>query len=178
MKLINNNLKKAGYFNSLLILICIVLNIINIFNVPIYIKIDSIVCIIALIFGLFYSLNGYIKNAAKYYKAFIFMFLISSVFSFIASISGGDNNYLIVASNVAILLSIVILAFVKDLGEKKSNSFAITILLLNAVKICAVIITKSLSLAVRIHLSNFVLACILCVFVSAKYKDKESRGAK
>ena len=176
MKIINDNLKKAGYFNAILITIAIILKVINFPKVPFYIKIDSAICIIALIFGLFYSLNGYKKDAAKYYKAFMFIFLVSCLFSFIASISGGDTNIFIIITNVVILLSSFILTFIKDLGEKKSNILALSILLLNVFKILIVVFTKSISLAFRVHFSNLILACILFVFVSAKYKDKESRG--
>ena len=177
MKLINENLKKAGYFNALLIVIGIVLKALSFLNNPIYIQIDAVVCIIAMVFGLFYSLNGYKKDAAKYYKAFMYLYLFSSLFSFIASISGDKTNIIIVITNVVILLSAAALAFAKDLGESKSNTLSLVILALNIVKMFVVISTTGVSLAVTLHFSNLVLACILCVFVSAKYADKQSRGA-
>ena len=178
MKLINDNLKKTGIFNSILIVIAIVLKVINFSSFPIYIKIDSVVCLFALVFGLFYSLNSYQKDAAKYYKAFMCLYFISSLLSFIASISGGDTNLLIIIANVAILISVFVLAFVKDLGEKKSNGFALTIFALNIIKMLIVVVTKTVLLAIKVHFSNLILACIICMFVSAKYKDKEIRGTK
>ena len=177
MKFINDNLKKAGYFNAALIIVAIVFRLYFIGIFPTAIKIDSIICTIALIFGLFYSFNGYKKDAAKYYKAFMYLYLFSSLFSFIASISGDKTNIIIVITNVVILLSAAALAFAKDLGESKSNTLSLVILALNIVKMFVVISTTGVSLAVTLHFSNLVLACILCVFVSAKYADKQSRGA-
>ena len=177
MKLINDNLKKTGYFNAALIVIAIIMKLITLKDVSTLVKVDSIVCIIALVFGLFYSLNGYKKDAAKYYKSFMYLFFVSSVLSLlvpsIAPLSG-KTNYFIASINVIILVLVFLLAFIKDLGVNKSTNISMLILILNIVKLFYnVQITVFL-----LGFSNLVLACILCVFVSAKYADKEARGAK
>lgn len=174
MKFINENLKKAGYFNAVLIVLAIVLRLRLSAEAAIIIKIDSIVTVIALVFGLIYALNGYKKESAKYYKGFMCLYLISSAVSILspalAPLPGASNNVLTVINGIIFVL-IAILAFVKDLGVNKSTTIAASILLLNVVKLF-------LSNKISIHgiFANFVLACVMCVFVTAKYRDKESRG--
>lgn len=175
MKFINDNLKKAGYFNAALIIIAIVFRLYFIGIFPTAIKIDSIICTIALIFGLFYSFNGYKKDAAKYYKGFMYLYIISSLFSLVASILG-DGNLLVIVANTIVLVLVSMLAFVKDFGETKSNGAALVILAISIFKLCLVA-TKTIP-HISVAFANLILACILCVFVSAKYADKETRGTR
>ena len=181
MKLLSDNLKKAGYFNAILIVIAIVFRLCFIGSFPTAIMIDSIVCTIALIFGLFYSLSGYKKDAAKYYKAFMYLYLVSSLLSFIASIASvlvEDKSTVLIVANAVVLVAVFILAFIKDLGAKKSIVLALAILVISVVKMCFVVLTTTALSLISIHFANLMLACILCVFVAAKYADKKSRGAK
>ena len=179
MKLINDNLKKAGYFNAFLTVIAIVLRIFQIVSAPIYVKIEAVICIIALVFGLFYSLNGYKKDAAKYYKAFIYLYLISSLFALIGPIFAilGERNILMIISRALVFIAMLVLAFVKDLGENKSSKLALAIFVINVATLCYGVTSKAIPFIIM-HLGNVALSCILCVFVSAKYTDKASRGAK
>ena len=176
MKLINDNLKKAGYFNAFLTVIAIVLRIFQIVSAPIYVKIEAVICIIALVFGLFYSLNGYKKDAAKYYKAFIYLYLISSLFALIGPILG-ERNILMIISRALVFIAVFVLAFIKDLGENKSSKLALAIFVINVATLCYGVTSKAISFIIM-HLGNVMLSCILCVFISAKYADKASRGAK
>lgn len=174
MKLLSNNLKKAGYFNSVLIIVAIVLRILSLGNLPIFVTIDSIICIAALVFGLFYSLNGYKKDAAKYYKGFMYLYFVSCIFSFLVPIFR-DKDVLTMISNAIVLVAAFILAFVKDLGEKKSTYLSLTVLLFSVIKFFYKI-TNNITFSAKF--GNLILAIILCVFVAAKYADKEARGAK
>ena len=181
MKFINNNLKTVGYINAVLIIFALVLRLVSFASIPTFGKVESIICIIALIFGLIYSLNGYKKDASKYYKAFMYLYLLSTVITLILSLFVAINELrkygiLVVIANVVILISETILAFAKDLGEKKSNGLALAILAISIFKLCFVT-TKTIS-HISIAFDNLILAIILCVFVSAKYADKASRGAK
>ena len=180
MKLINDNLKKTGYFNAVLIVIALVLRLVTFVSIPTLGKIESIICIVALLYGLIYSLNGYKKDASKYYKTFMYLYLLSTVITLILTFFVAINELrkygiLVIIANVVILLSLTILAFAKDLGEKKSNGLALVILGASIFKLC--IVTKTISY-ISIAFDNLMLACILCVFVSAKYTEKTSRGAK
>ena len=73
------------------------------------------------------------------------------------------------------------LAIVKNLGEKKSNYLALLVLALSIFKLIFDVAIIGLSMGlpnISAGFSNIMLACILCVFVAAKYADKKSRGAK
>ena len=184
MKLLSNNLKKAGYFNAALIVIAIVLRLISIVVVPTIIKIDAVLCIAALVYGFLYALNGYKKDVAKYYKSFMYLYLISSVLSLGTSLSLaiadlGNFGILMIVSNIIIVISIFVLAFVKDFGEKKSNTLSLLVLSLNVFKLLSDISIKGITTPIiSAGFGNLILACVLCVFVAAKYADKKSRGAK
>ena len=186
MKLINENFKKAGYFNTALIIIAIVLRLISFVNSRAITKIDCIVCIGALVYGLIYALNGYKKDAAKYYKTFMYLYLLSNTISFIIALTSaiseiGNLGVLMIVVNGIILLSVCSLTFIEDIGESKSNIFALSILLLNILKLVidiAIIGTTITTPHTSAWFANIVLACVLCVFVSAKYADKASRGSK
>lgn len=178
MKLINDNLKKAGYFNTILIIGAIGVKVYSLTKVNTFVKIDSIVCIFALVFGLIYSLNGYKKDVAKYYKIFMYLYLVSSVLSLMAPLVEPiltTINIFVVTINVALLILVFALAFIKDLGVNKSTNIAMVILLLNIIKLLYNVANK---ITIPSGFANLVLPCISCVLVSAKYKDKESRGAK
>ena len=178
MKLINDNLKKAGYFNAALIVIAIIMKLVTFFNVPTLVKIDSVLCVAALVFGLFYSLNGYKKDAAKYYKGFMYLYFASNIISLLVPLLAPmfeKVNYFIVSINAIILILAFILTFIKDLGVNKSTILSMLILLLNVIKLFYNVANKT---TIQAGFSNLILACILCVFVSAKYADKASRGAK
>ena len=178
MKFINDNLKKAGYFNVVLIIAAIIAKLATIKKVSMLVNIDSIVCIIALVFGLFYSLSGYKKDSAKYYKVFMYLYFASNILSLMVPLLAPKFetvNYFIASINAVILVLVFILTFINDLGVNKSTNLSMLILLLNIIKLFYDVSNKT---TMQSGFSNLILACILCVFVSAKYADKASRGAK
>ena len=178
MKFINDNLKKAGYFNATLIIVSIIVKLITIKEVPTLVKIDSTLCIIALVFGLFYSLSGYKKDAAKYYKVFMYLYFVSNILSLASQLIApmfGKKDFFVVSINAIVLILVFVLTFIKDLGVNKSTNISLIILLLSVIKLFYDVANKT---TIPSEFVNLILACILCVFVSAKYKDKESRGVK
>ena len=180
MKLINDNLKKTGIFNSVLIVAAIILRVINIANSPIPMMIDSAVCVLALVFGFLYFLNGYKKEAAKYYKIFMCLYAVGSLISFAAPlISFGLGNYnLENVINFTVFVCACLLAFVSDFGKNNSNTTICIVLVLTGIKLINDLLNGTI---VNVHFasfSNFVQAVIACTLVSHKYIDKESRGAK
>lgn len=82
MKLININLKTVGIVNSILLVAAIVLRVINITEMPTIRIIDLAICVVALLSGLVYSINGYKKDVAKYYKVFMYLYVVSNVIIF------------------------------------------------------------------------------------------------
>lgn len=177
MKLINENIRKAGYFNAALIAIAIVLKAICIGIGTSLSKVDSIICILALMFGLLYSLNGYKKDAAKNYKAFMYLYFISNAFALTAPLAI-EVDALILVSNIIMFVLVFILTFIQNLGVKKSTNVSMVILIITIIKFLYAVVKLGDSLSIYSGFSSLALSCVLCVFVSAKYKDKASRGTK
>lgn len=183
MKLINMNLKKTGIFNSILIVIALVLRVKNIVGMSTVRIIDTIVCAIGLIFGLLYCLNGYKKDAAKYYRVFMYLYALDSLISFIVSLTLYEFNSMAMINiihgiNISILVCACLLAFVKDFGEYNTKTVACIILVLNAIKFFSDLTSGALEVINYASLTNLVQAIIVYVLVSHKYIDKESRGVK
>ena len=176
MKFVNKHLKEAGYFNTALIAIAIILRIINFPSDQVLTKIDSIVCIAALIFGLVYSFNGYKKDAAKYYKIFMYLYLLSSLVAVSTYFEG--TKLIIFISNIIVSICLFVLAFAKDIGKEKSNFCALLTLALSLAKLLFALQGPTNMAGISAEFASVALACVLCVFVSAKYKDKEARGSK
>ena len=183
MKLINDNLKKTGIVNSILIVIALVLRVKNIGKMSGIAIVDAIVCAAGLVFGLLYCLNGYKKDVAKYYKGFMYLYVLDSIISFVAILTlfGFDStngiNY-VHAIHITILICACLLAFVKDFGEQNSKTAAFIILVLNGIKLFNDILSGALAKVDYASLAIFVQAIIVYVLVSHKYADKASRGAK
>lgn len=188
MKRINENLKIVGIVNSIFSVIAIVFRLFQ-FNLDLGLltNLDTFVCIIALLFGIFYSLSGYKKEDAKYFKAFMVLCFISSIFSLLTPIylNIKENGAFVLnqrlienISNIVIVICSFILAFSKDLGMDKSNNAAYVILLLSIIKLVACKLGNRPLAGIAACVSNLILAIIIVVFVSAKYLDKASRGSK
>lgn len=186
MKLLNENLKTAGIINTITIGFVIFLRL-SLFNqYSMLNKIETIICCIALLYGVYYSLGGYKKNAASYYKAFMVMYLISSIFSLISNIEkliqenilGFNLKTIIGFSSVLIIICLFVLSFVKDLKKTKSTIISYLLLIINVVKLVFSLIYSNSIIYIASDVSNLLLAIILCVFVSVKYIDKENRGTE
>ncbi|MDO4940166.1 MAG: hypothetical protein Q4E33_00565 [Erysipelotrichaceae bacterium] len=186
MELINKNLKKVGIVNSISIAVAICLRLFQLKDTHLIANIDGVVCILTLLFGIFYSLSGYKKDAAKYFKIFTLLFLASSIVTVACGIdlimaNEGpiitNQGYSLVASSLAIVFCAAIIAFGKDLGKKKSSNLSYIIMVADVVKLLHSLFIKNETFIATDFL-NLVLAIILLVFISAKYADKASRGAK
>ena len=185
MKLINENLKKTGIVNSILIVIALVLEASAIKGLPLFGVIDKVVSVVGLICGLLYSIKGYKKNAARYYKWFMYLFALRSLISFAISVflvgfKASDLISLIHAINFAIFVCAFMLAFIKDFGEHNSKTAATIILVLSGIRLFGDVTSMLLFDAnyVNVTAAIFVEAIIINVLVSQKYIDKASRGAK
>ena len=186
MNFVIKNIKKVGIFNSILLALSIILMIVYFFNIEytlVYFIYD-ILCFASIISALIYATKGYKKDAAKYYKAFFFLYALYTLFSTVAAVySTLTRDYEKVFTN-EILLGLVaidafVLAFGKDLGKKKSIGFACAMLILQLISSFRVFILYPDRITILItYFVRIVIACIACTFVVAKYADKESRGAK
>ena len=185
MDFIRKNLKAIGIVNSIAIVVCIALRLASLSQASTLLaKIDLFACVIALTFGLFYSLSGYKKDSAIYFKAFVYLYAATSILSFATAIislmvDGSfvfDLNTAKIIIHAIVTICISILAIGLDLGKKKSLQLTYAILLLNIVKLIISLVSKTQFAIISSDVSNVLLTCTLLVFVCAKYVDKQSRG--
>ena len=184
MNFITKNLKQAGIFNATLIVITLILQVYQMCSMSVRLSvhfINNISIVIALISGLIYAFYGYKKEAAKYYKAFMFLTLFAFVFSFISYL---QRSYLIIPACLAFirLIPLALLAFKKDFGKKNSVICAYMVFVLTIITVLVgpfvyVDVNYSLML-IALSLNNILLTAIIIIFVEAKYADKEARGTK
>lgn len=144
-------------------------------------KVDAIVCVVGLLFGLAYAFSGYVKTSAKLYKIFIVLYSVSSLLSlanFFESVSNKNAlkgfGIAILVGHLAITVLAFVLAFVKDLGRKKSSNISYVLIGINVLIFMSSLIGNLDYIIVA--LGNLVLACVVAVFIASKYVDKASRG--
>ena len=181
MKLINDNLKKTSIFNSILIVIALVLRVMNVWKMSGIAIVDTVVCVLCLLFGLLYCLNGYKKDVAKYYKYFMYLFVLDCIISFatifvLFGLKQFNQIGFIHGVHIAILICACLLAFVKDFGEHNSKTAACIILVLNSITLFNDLINGLLVTVNYGSLAFFIQSIIVYVLVSQKYADKASRG--
>ena len=186
MNFIKDNLKQAGIFNAILIAIAIVLEAYILFTTKEFISdyLFSISIIVALVFGLFYSINGYQKNAAKYYKLFMNMCVLAYFLSAASDLFYIDDavfgaSMITTYASFVRLIPIAILAFARDYGNRNSLICAYVVFLITLfIFIRCIVVYSEYSGLIIDDLSQLVLSGIIVVFVAAKYEDKDARGTE
>lgn len=185
MNFISKNLKKAGIFNSILILIATILCIINLFTVRSFfgVYVLNVSLVASLVSGMIYSCYGYKKDVANYYKGFMVLFFIAILADCICEIpylsSSTYSSMISTIANFARLIPLFLLAFVKDFGKKRSTICAYLVFALGLFILCRTFIFYSNDLEyITIGLSEIASAAVGIILVNEKYADKESRGAK
>ncbi len=143
---------------------------------------QAVSAILALVSGFLYLVNGYKKNAAAYYKGYVWIVLIADMFATVAGITEA-SSYLLKSIWAVSLILLAILATGKDLGSTKSYTIAICILLCKVVLLVASFsyrqVLGSAFIPVILDLiAQIVLTVSTTLMVCGKYIDKESRGAK
>ena len=164
--------------NLLLIVVGVAVSIkdINITNTigTIYTVLD----VLALLFALFYIIYGYRKNAAGYYKAFGYLYLLSRV-SEVAKIYDKNRPALFYILFGIVFVLLLVLVFGKDLGKKKSFILCGVIVLVELIDFfCTFNATGRFNLGAEVKLVDLDLACLYGILTYAKYLDKTERGTK
>ena len=118
---------------------------------------DSIICIAALVFGLFYSLNGYKKDAAKSYRHFLYAFALSIIATMISASMRGKAP---MRANICAFISLVCvmaLAYTKDIGKTRSYAFALVALASSVINLAGQLIRSGLTYkGLLVTLSEFI----------------------
>lgn len=151
-------------------------------------KILNFAFIIGLASAFYYVLVGYKKDVSKYYKLFMIIYALASLWNALStyfySLSSpiqltGIIKFVCLGLPLISALFIFILAFVKDLGKKKSLIFAIiNFIAVFSVTLLGIIMLNNTTQYYGVHIGNVCLALIALLLVIGKYVDKDSRGAK
>lgn len=188
MNEIIENIKKVGTTNIALIIIALFLRIASVkdnnFNVVGIIEIiETLVSVVALISGLIYAMKGYSKSSHKYYKTFMLFVMIGAIISIIVPLLKCINNNSFTITYILIILAYVIifgcysiLTFKKDLGLQKSSYMCYISLAINLLLFINSIAGEYRINYVYTSIANLLLSYITCIFVTAKYDDKQNRG--
>ena len=188
MNFITKNLKKVGIVNTILIAVCLILDGYVIGQEPYLLSIPSYVAanglkIVSIVCGLVYAISGYKKNAAKYYKGFMILQLVTRIvdtfidlYSTITYADKYGSSYYTTVFKFIIVICIAILAFAKDFGKKKSLIAAYTLLICDVAVFIRMITTYNNDIVLAF--TYLLLGIITVIFVEAKYIDKEARGTK
>ena len=144
---------------------------------------DLVVGVFAYIAALFYLISGYKKDAARYYKIFMTMVLITTVITAINVM--GNNKANLLTSTLIILLVVLttIMATGKDIGKIKSYYIAIGVVFIQILLIVEMIVEFDTSFilfrdALLYSFCKLVLFVTAGLLVAGKYSDKDSRGAR
>ena len=136
--------------------------------------VGAIIKLAALLFAGFYIVSGYRKNAAKYYKVYGTLYMITVIFGTITCL----NNVPSVICNILIVLGTVALVYVKDLGKTKSLAICDALLLLQIV-IAIFLWTNDIPTISKNNIfMSLDLTCLFGILTYAKYLDKAERGTK
>lgn len=176
---IKNN-KVIGIIDTILIVIGIGYDIARVFTMNSIGFLPGIIFqIIAYCFALDYAFRGHKKDAAKSYKRFLFAFALSMLITLIRCFYKGNLPMSFNILSAISLLFVLVLAFKKDFGKRNSYILAFGILLLSIAKIVIQYFSGLLTFeSLFASLSSLIISITLCIFVIAKYIDKESRGSK
>lgn len=187
-KFVKNNLEKINVFNVVLAVLAIVFTSRQLFaaGVSIMDRVAFVAFIIGLLSGLLYVVSSYKKNANGYYKCFMIIYALQSVYAVIAKLchdlAAGLYAPLSIFTTVCVAVGavcIVLLAFVKNLGVSKSLKLAaVNFWVSIGSAVIGMIFVKGAIARPEFWLSPIMIAVLAFVFVSAKYADKEARGAK
>ena len=143
---------------------------------------QSISAIFALISGILYLVKGYKKNAATYFKGYVWIALIADMFATIVGITNIGSYFLKAVWAVGLIL-LAILATSKDLGKTKSYAIAICIFICKAILLGVTlsgysILGPAFIPVVFDAVAQIILTVTTSFMVCGKYIDKDSRGAK
>ena len=167
-------------FNLLLITIAVVLSVITLSSDGATVTriLSAITKLAALLFAGFYIILGYRKNAAKYYKIYGFLYMLSAFLSIITCIINPPLAVVNIICYTLIIIGALALVFVKDLGKTKALTISGIIVLLQIV--CAIFAyIEGDPTIVKINIFMLLdLACLFGIMTYAKYLDKAERGTK
>jgi hypothetical protein len=142
----------------------------------------TLMVMVMLLTGVLYLVRGYKKNAAVYYKAFILLMVLVTLIDFITNMVCTTMNVLLIIRCVLFVIKIIfllLLAFGKDLGRKKTWIILYVIIGLDIAGMIVMLIIMS-GTGFDFSLIGVIAALVadvtLGLAIHGKYDDKDSRG--
>ena len=146
----------------------------------VFVGIFTVATICALISGFLYLIHGYKKNAAAYFKGYVWILLINEIFTIIWNNEITGSYYLKFIWTIGLIL-LTILTVGKDLG--KAKSFTVAGLFFAGKLILLIYFLSKMqalgSAGINVVLGaagQIVLAVTTAFMVCGKYLDKDARG--
>ena len=178
---VNSKTKKIlQIVNFAFILIALGLRIYNLFSIgSIYRLVADISGCLTLIAAIIYCVYGFKKDAAKFFKIYIWLYTIMSFIHIAIDLEGGTSYAVILLSALNFATAFVI-SVTEDLGREKTLSLGAINFASCAVAIIiafATICNGSLEMII-VCIGQIIPAIIFNLMLLAKYVDKEERGTK
>ena len=143
-----------------------------------------LVILAMLIVGIIYLVKGYTKRAAVYYKLFLILNVAVCVLTIIIDLCFYQVNvWMIIISilNACKIVLLLLMAFGKDLGEKKTWTIFYMLLTADGLKLILSIVNM-LSIGFDFSFAGYITALIsdgtIGLAVRGKYENKKMRGSK
>ncbi len=151
----------------------------------IFSKASQVLIMALVVIGLIYSIKGFGKTEAKFFKLFMMLYVIMLVLTILGVFVGSMSIVAIIAGLVSLVLAVV-LALGKDLGKSKSFAFVIILIICRIAVLIngAAIYTQAQNVEIQIlSVMSFLIADVLVsvtagMMVLGKYFDKTDRGTK
>lgn len=139
--------------------------------------------VIALVLGFVYAILDYRKQDAKYYKGFMWAYLVSSIFQLVNITTSSTMMAYIAFLNIIAIVFITMLTTCKDLGKQTSYIIATGLLLCRLIPLIRYFASgryqsQNVLGVVSASVIGIMLAGNAFLMVAGKYIDKDTRGAK
>ena len=128
-------------------------------------------------FAIYYILAGCNKkDGARYFR----MFMILNALSILIQLAFVDQTAIFRLMFAVIFASLCLLAFAKDLGQKKSITLASIVVAFSVVAlVLELVVAKATEYAaLTVFVTQVILGLATLLMVVAKYDDKKQRGSK
>ena len=142
-----------------------------------------LVILAMLIVGILYLVKGYTKQAAVYYKQFLILNVAVCVLTVLIDLCFYQvNTWMIIISvlNVCKIIFLLLMAFGKDLGEKKTWTILYMLLAADGLKLIFAIVNM-VGIGFDFSFLGYVTALIsdgtIGLAVRGKYENKKMRGS-
>ena len=137
----------------------------------------------ALVLGFVYAVLDYRKQDAKYYKGFMWCYLISSIIHLVNMFTAVTSTVFNAFLNIIAIVFITMLTTCKDLGKQTSYIIASGLLLCRLIPFVRFLNTGNAPGTTYLGvLSSYIIIIMLAanafLMVAGKYVDKDARGAK